>query len=194
MVYYICAHFVFWPQIGLRKSEQQVWHPLKTFTAYIIAWYETCWMVIRDYRWPAHTRMHHTHMHHTHTHSRCLPMVFLMFVFGTIALLTNIVSDASDCSCFCLPVFGNVLPYAFPRDWVSVQIINCYDMIRYEMLCHDVSILWYIVTALIIIIVSSLVPSPLPAFCTKAGKEPAMWMRLIVSTLYQIPQVFTKMW
>ena len=52
--------------------------------------------------------------------SRCLPMVVLMIIFGTISATTSIVTQATECSCWCLPVFGNVVPYAFPKDKVSV--------------------------------------------------------------------------
>lgn len=52
--------------------------------------------------------------------SRCLPMVVQMIIFGTISAATTIVTQATECSCWCLPVFGNVVPYAFPKDKVSV--------------------------------------------------------------------------
>ena len=52
--------------------------------------------------------------------SRCLPMVTLMIIFGSISATTTIVTQANECSCWCLPVFGNVVPYAFPKDRVGV--------------------------------------------------------------------------
>ena len=47
---------------------------------------------------------------------RLLPVIPLAITFGTLAVHTNIISGASDCSCWCLPELGNILPYAIPRD------------------------------------------------------------------------------
>ena len=43
-----------------------------------------------------------------------------MVTFGGLAGSTSIVSGASECSCWCIPELGNVLPYAIPRDQVSL--------------------------------------------------------------------------
>ena len=51
-------------------------------------------------------------------------MVTFMIIFGSISATTTIVTQANDCSCWCLPVFGNVVPYAFPKDKVGVCIPN----------------------------------------------------------------------
>ena len=48
----------------------------------------------------------------------------LIVTFGGLAGSTNIVSGTSECSCWCIPELGNVLPYAIPRDQVS--LVNAY--------------------------------------------------------------------
>ena len=61
---------------------------------------------------------------------RILPTIILMVTFGGLAGNTNIVSGASECSCWCIPELGNVLPYAIPRDQVClVNANNNYFMI-----------------------------------------------------------------
>ena len=47
-------------------------------------------------------------------------MVIVMLFFGGIASQTNLVSNAESCSCFCLPVIGNVVPFVGSRDEVRV--------------------------------------------------------------------------
>lgn len=60
-------------------------------------------------------------------------MVLVMSVFGVIAGRTTIVTEAQRCSCWCRPVFGNILPYAIKRDSVCeprsfAVIIACYTV------------------------------------------------------------------
>ena len=43
---------------------------------------------------------------------RLTPTVIVMIIFGTLAGSSNLVTDANKCSCWCLPVYGNVLPFA----------------------------------------------------------------------------------
>ena len=43
-----------------------------------------------------------------------------MVVFGAVAVSTGVVSDTNDCSCWCAPLLGNVLPYAIGKDYVSL--------------------------------------------------------------------------
>lgn len=45
-----------------------------------------------------------------------------MTTFGVLAKTTNIVSGASECSCWCVPELGNILPYAIPRDQVYMLL------------------------------------------------------------------------
>ena len=47
-------------------------------------------------------------------------MVIISIQFGLIAGDSSIIEDAAKCSCWCMPMYGNVLPYAFARDDVSV--------------------------------------------------------------------------
>ena len=43
---------------------------------------------------------------------RLLPTVIVLLVFGVLAGYSHLVSSANQCSCWCLPVYGNVLPLA----------------------------------------------------------------------------------
>ena len=54
-----------------------------------------------------------------------------MITFGGLAGSTNIVSGASECSCWCIPELGNVLPYAIPRD--QVRLMNVQSIILLMM-------------------------------------------------------------
>ena len=46
-------------------------------------------------------------------------MVIVMIQFGAVAGRTNLVTNANKCSCWCLPVYGNVLPLAGLTEHVS---------------------------------------------------------------------------
>jgi hypothetical protein len=63
-----------------RTASVKVWSPLRSFTAYFIAW--------------------------------TLPIPLVMIPFGVIAERYNIVEKANNCSCWCLPYYGNLLPRA----------------------------------------------------------------------------------
>ena len=47
-------------------------------------------------------------------------MFIVMIIFGAITGQTGIVKNANDCSCYCFPMIGNVLPNAYARDQVSM--------------------------------------------------------------------------
>ena len=77
-----------------------------------------------------------------------------MVTFGGLAGNTNIVSGASECSCWCIPELGNVLPYAIPRD--QVCLVNAdklfYDCVhlRYSPLlsmCGTLQSWWFLLAA-----------------------------------------------
>ena len=55
---------------------------------------------------------------------RLSPMFIVMIIFGAITGQTGIVKNANDCSCYCFPMIGNVLPNAYSRDQVSMCIIH----------------------------------------------------------------------
>lgn len=46
-------------------------------------------------------------------------MIIVMVQFGVVAGQTNLVTNANKCSCWCIPVYGNVLPLAGITENVS---------------------------------------------------------------------------
>ena len=52
---------------------------------------------------------------------RVLPAALVVSVFGVVVICSNykLVKDTNDCSCWCLPTLGNVLPLAIAVDSVS---------------------------------------------------------------------------
>ena len=61
-------------------------------------------------------------------------MVIVMLMFGSIAGQTNLVTHAESCSCYCLPVLGNVVPFVARRDEVR-GFPNC--LINKKSQSHD---------------------------------------------------------
>lgn len=51
-------------------------------------------------------------------------MVIVVVQFGVVAGQTNLVTNANKCSCWCLPVYGNVLPLAGITE--NVSNVNCH--------------------------------------------------------------------
>jgi hypothetical protein len=50
--------------------------------------------------------------------------VIVLFLFGVLAGYSHLVSSANQCSCWCLPVYGNVLPLANATPTDDVRTIN----------------------------------------------------------------------
>ena len=49
---------------------------------------------------------------HANDLCRLLPTVIVLLLFGALAGYSHLVNNANECSCWCLPVYGNVLPLA----------------------------------------------------------------------------------
>ena len=50
---------------------------------------------------------------------RLLPVVIVMLPFSIVVGSTDLLLRVNDCSCWCTPALGNILPYAAGRDKVS---------------------------------------------------------------------------
>lgn len=54
---------------------------------------------------------------------RIAPVIIVMLTFGIVtATGKELLTKVNNCSCWCLPTYGNVLPYAFAQDNVSPQL------------------------------------------------------------------------
>ena len=51
-------------------------------------------------------------------------MLIILPLFGIVAGRTNIFRNVNSCSCWCVPVLGNVVPYATLRQEVKVNSDN----------------------------------------------------------------------
>ena len=54
---------------------------------------------------------------------RVLPVVIVMVTFGTITGQTRVLGKVDKCSCWCKPIIGNVLPWAYGRDEVGTKYL-----------------------------------------------------------------------
>ena len=53
---------------------------------------------------------------------RGLPVVIVLTLFGAVAATTSIIQDTNQCSCWCAPLLGNVVPYAIHIDEVTAHL------------------------------------------------------------------------
>ena len=56
-----------------------------------------------------------------HSPARLLPMVLVMLLFAAVVANTHLLQDVNDCSCWCRPSLGNIIPSAKGRDPVSFR-------------------------------------------------------------------------
>lgn len=57
-----------------------------------------------------------------YTVSRLLPVVIVMVPFIAVVVDTGLLGRVDDCSCWCYPSLGNVMPYAYNRDKVLSMV------------------------------------------------------------------------
>ena len=87
---------------------------------------------------------------------RALPVATVAAIFTMIVLCSNyiLVKDANDCSCWCLPTLGNVLPLAISVDNVSTKPITervaiymyvCMYVCMYHLISNSIHILYIII-------------------------------------------------
>ena len=56
-----------------------------------------------------------------HSPTRLLPMVLVMLLFAVVVTDTDLLQDVNNCSCWCRPSLGNIIPSAKGRDPVSYR-------------------------------------------------------------------------
>ena len=93
---------------GSAKMLEKVGGTAVTITIYAVAWYI----------YFEHGSMYLTSL----LVYRIFPVVVVMVSFaGVVKSSPHYIGNINSCSCWCLPVYGNVLPYALPRDEVRFK-------------------------------------------------------------------------
>ncbi|CAI8054987.1 hypothetical protein GBAR_LOCUS30006 [Geodia barretti] len=61
-----------------------------------------------------------------------LPAASVLIIFGIVASRYSLVEKATDCSCWCLPFFINIVPVAYPKYEVTIDLLKASGLYFYH--------------------------------------------------------------